>query len=1308
MTIRCLKCDFENPSDTHFCGECGTKFSSPENVPVTATLEISKVKIASGTIFANRYKIIEELGEGGMGKVFRAFDKKIEEEVALKILRTEIATDETTIERFRNEGKFARKISHKNVCRVFDLNDEEGIPYITMEYVRGEDLKNLIKREGKISSEVAIRIAKQLCDGLAEAHMLGIVHRDLKPQNIMIDKHGNARIMDFGISRSLETKGVTKVGMIVGTPEYMSPEQVEGKDVDQRSDIYSLGVVFYEMVTGRVPFEGNAPFSIALKHTTQAPPDPKKFNVQISEDISYVILRCMEKDIEKRYQSVEDILSNLINIENGTPITSTPSRTYIPVPFISQEEEQIDVERPVFVAREEELEKLSTFLDDTLAGRGRVIFVTGEVGSGKTAMIQEFALRAQQMHSNLLIAGGNCNAHTGIGDPYLPFREILCLLTGDIEARWIAGAITKTQATRLWGTLRLSVQAIMDSGPDLIDTFVHGAALVARASSVAPAGAEWLARLKKVVERKAAGPTTVKPNQSDLLEQYTRFLLELVHKQPLLLILDDLQWADTGSISLLFHLCRRIESSRIMIVGAYRPAEVASGRGGERHPLESVINELQREFGDCSLELGQNGDREFLNAYLDTEPNKLGVEFRDTLYRQTKGHPLFTVELLRSMQKQRMLAKSEEGQWIEGPALDWEKLPSRVEAVVEERIGQLSNSLREVLTLASVEGEEFTGEVVARLQNVDDLEMVRLLSRELDKRHRLVNALGVQQTNGQRLSIYRFRHILFQKYLYNSLDDTERTYLHEKVGTVLETLYGDRAKEIAVQLALHFQKAGLQEKEIDYLERAGERALHGYANQEAVHFLSKAIALDSKLKSTRDSLTRARWEQKLGEAYLGLGVLEESHPHLQKAIAVLDRPVPTKSWRLAVAILRQVFLQSVHRLWPGKFVGRAKAKNNVLLAAARAYGYLAEVHYYTRQKFKAIYASLRALNLAESVGPSVELASNYSNMCIAAAVIPFHKLAQIFAHRAREIAKMVDPHSTLGYSLVTAGIYKLGVGQWAELDDMTNQALEIFEEVGEWRRWELAKSVQARSSFFQGDFKKSMRHYKDLYEMALRRGDRQDQVLGLQGQAMIQLRLGNIQKVLHLLKVMDFETLSDEFTIEKLWAYAILAQAKLYLGESQPAQEAAERALRMFAQSDPRVASAVAYICVTEVLLRLCEYCKREEAGRSEYLMSLARQACKALKRYARVFTISRPSSLLFRGLYNWLAGKPQKALKAWKKSLACSRKLGMPYEEGLVHYEIGRHSKDPKRTEHLSIASKISSKLGANYDLPQAKDALK
>lgn len=1308
MTVRCLECDFENPKDTHFCGKCGTKFSSPEAVSITQTISISKVSINKGATFANRYEIIGELGKGGMGRVYRAFDKKIEEEVALKILKPEIATDDTTIERFRNELKYARKISHKNVCRMYDLNEEDGIHYIIMEYVRGDNLKSLIKKEGSIRAEEAIRIAKQVCNGLAEAHLLGIVHRDLKPQNIMIDERGIARIMDFGISRSLETKGVTEVGIVVGTPEYMSPEQIEGEDVDQRSDIYSFGIILYEMATGRVPFEGNTPLSIAIKHTTQAPLNPIKFNAEISEDLSNVILRCMEKDVEKRYQRIEELLSDLINIENGTQITSALNRPYIPVPFISHEAEQIDVEKPVFVAREEELEKLGKFLETTLAGKGRVIFLTGEAGSGKTALIQEFALRTQQMHPNLIVASGNCNAHSGIGDPYLPFREILCLLTGDIEAKWTAGVITKEQATRLWSILRLSIQAIMDLGPDLIDTFVPGTALVARASSVASSGAEWLTRLKKIVERKAAGPSAVKLNQSDLFEQYTRMLQELVHRQPLLLILDDLQWADAGSISLLFHLGRRIENSRIMIIGAYRPAEVAAGRGGERHPLESIVNELQRDFGDFSLELGQNGDWEFINAFLDTEPNKLDAEFRDTIYLQTKGHPLFTVELLRSMQQQGMLVQNEEDQWIEGPALDWEKLPARVEAVVEERIGQLSDNLREVLTFASVEGEEFTGEVVARLQNVDDLEMVRLLSGELGKRHRLVNALGVQQTNGQRLSIYRFRHILFQKYLYNSLDDMERTYLHEKVGTMLETLHGDHTKEIAVQLALHFQKAGLPEKEIDYLEQAGERALRGYANQEAVHFLSKAIALDSKLKSSSSPPRRARWEQQLGEAYLGLGLIEESRPHLERALALLGRPVPAKSLWLATGLLKQLMQLVLRSVRPAKFFWRSRVDRKTLLEIARAYHDLGEIFYLSQKKAMAIYTCLGAVNLAESAGPSPELARNYANLCIAAGVVSLHSLAEIYSQRAKAIAQETDPFNTLGYTLLNTAVYHMGIGQWAKVEEDISRAIEIFHDIGDLHRWEKSMSVKGALDFLQGDFAGCARAYDSLYQSALSRGDIQNQCWGLAGKALAKLRMGKINEAIDSLTAVDLEALREEHSFEKIIVYGELALTQLRQDELKAAQEAAEITLQLFKQSDPRYSSFRAYHCVAEVFLKLWETCGDQSVDTQKSFEESARDACRALHKFSRVFSIGVPGSWLYRGLYYWLSSNPRRAFRAWQKSLLCAKRLGMPYEEGLAHYEIGRHSIELKRREHLSLACKIFGKLGANYDLSRAKKALK
>jgi serine/threonine protein kinase/Tfp pilus assembly protein PilF len=316
----CPDCEHRNPADTLFCGKCGLslKKSRKKAAGATKTLRIPVRELAIGMDFAGRYQVIEDLGKGGMGRVYKVLDKEIKEVVALKILKPGIMEDDEIIERFHNELKLARRISHKNVCGLYHLSkDENETYYITMEYVSGEDLKNLIRRVGQLTIGKAVFITKQICDGLAEAHRLGVVHRDLKPQNIMIDRDGHVRIMDFGIARSLSSKGPTGAHAIIGTPDYMSPEQIDGKEVDHRTDIYSLGVILYEMLTGHLPFEGQSPLAVALKQKSQSPASPKKFNPHIPDSLCHVVLKCLEKKREKRFQDLTSLSEELTRIEKA-------------------------------------------------------------------------------------------------------------------------------------------------------------------------------------------------------------------------------------------------------------------------------------------------------------------------------------------------------------------------------------------------------------------------------------------------------------------------------------------------------------------------------------------------------------------------------------------------------------------------------------------------------------------------------------------------------------------------------------------------------------------------------------------------------------------------------------------------------------------------------------------------------------------------------------------------------------------------------------------------------------------------------
>jgi DNA-binding SARP family transcriptional activator len=655
--------------------------------------------------------------------------------------------------------------------------------------------------------------------------------------------------------------------------------------------------------------------------------------------------------------------------------------------FLNEKIRHVGLPREPVVGRDSQLAQLNAFLERVLDGKGQIAFVSGEAGWGKTSLLFEFSRRAQELHPDLIVVSGACTTAIGFGDPYQPFREITRMLTGDVEGMWASGVISSDHAQRIWRLLPKTISALLAHGPDLIGTFVPENALLNRLTVHENRDNNMLERLREFSHRDRDRRRDSGLDQERIFEEFTDALVHLSHEQPILLILDDLHWADPSSVGLLFHLSQRIRSDRIMILGAYRPEEVTFYREDFEHPLVGLFSELKRDFGDVRLRLVRESmaeSRAFVNGVIDQEPNQLGEGFRQKLAQTTKGHPLFVVETLRDMKEQGHLFLNKDGLWEQDPNITWVALPKRVEGVIEKRINRLDPRLKQLLTAASVEGEEFTVEILARIEGLDEREIVRMLSGDLTKMHRLVKAVGVQQIGRGRISRYRFSHHLFQKFLYDSIDMVERSYLHEAVGEAILSHYRDQPDQVASQLAWHFQEAGIVDKAFAFLTQAGDSAARVYANLEAIDHYRKALELGIKNEWDSDSIT---------QLYNRLGRVLELDSQFDQALKTYqemddlahqngDLAMELASFMAQITILAAP--TAVHDAIRARQIGkRAIALSEILddrEAEAKIAWSLSLANYFSGELNESIRCGERSLTLARKLDLRTQLAQTLNDL----------------------------------------------------------------------------------------------------------------------------------------------------------------------------------------------------------------------------------------------------------------------------------------------------------------------------------------
>ena len=1001
----------------------------------------------------SHYRIESVLGQGGMGRVYLAEDLVLRRRVALKFLAPELSRDPEARQRLMNEGRAAATLAHPNAAVLFEIGSEGEDLFLAMEYVPGVTLRDLTAK-GTLPWMEVLEIALEVLGALREAHSKGIIHRDVKSQNIRRTPDGRIKVLDFGLAKVAGGSTITRDGAVVGTVSYMSPQQVVGEDVDARSDLYSLGVVMYELLTGRLPFLGDQEIAVAHAILHEDPITIRELAPETPAELEHIVFKAMMKSSSSRYQSADEMAEDLMRFRDHDRRRRAGIQEEVDL-IANQDVYSVRRERFLapLVGRDRPLERISALLREARSGEGMAVCLAGEAGVGKTRLLEEFQKACRRDGSRVIVS--SC-VFGGSAGSYYPFAE----------------------AFRHYFALR----AVTTAGG--LQTFLFDRA--PRLGGSLPV----LSRFLRFTFA-ANGPTS----EEELWEVLDQLVAFIADERPLVLVIEDLQWADEASLRLFTFLASRVPRRRVLLIGTYRPEEIEASSGERPHVLPGLLRTMSREDRFERIELPRLR-REDLKAILDRlyPEHSWNEDFSGLLFRETEGNPFFMVEILKLLASEKVL-EEREGRWSLKTSVDKISIPEKVFDVVMRRLGRLSPREREILELGAVEGDIFHSGTILRGLRIERMALLKTL-QFLEQIHHLIHAAGPH---------YHFDHSKIREILYESIPPELRIEYHTVVGQFLRESFGE-AEEYAGIIAHNLLAAGLREDAIPFLVRAAAGASRLFAHGDAIHYLDQAERVLHALYPQAPPVERMR---ELGRIREIRGNEEYASGHYLEALGSfetalqLDRAAgePERASELIRAIGRMQYLlgrtaesrQSYEKAIASYEATEARAReDHDDEAVAHVCRELGKLHFFRGDLDRARRYIDEAIRLADAEKAPRLRSAALNNL----AGIHYQRgsLEEALAcHRAAlSIRKPLDDPELLAQTYKNLGITHYRLGELSEAERDLEEGLALYRKTGNRRGEAVTLRHLGNVHYERGDHTAAQRHWEASLSLCRELGNHED------------------------------------------------------------------------------------------------------------------------------------------------------------------------------------------------------------------------